>query len=121
MNGKSFIYGILLGGTIAGISTLLTTPTSGATRRAQVKSAARNIQSTLNELKQEAIQVKDQVAQALEEGKATVGNIAEEIQVSVDLWQNSIKPHQESIQQNIANLEKELENLEKEMAKNTTK
>ncbi|WP_339149525.1 MULTISPECIES: YtxH domain-containing protein [unclassified Sutcliffiella] len=121
MNGKSFIYGVLIGGAIAGISTLLTTPVSGAVRREQVKDAARNVQATLDELKNEAIQVKDQVAQALEEGKATVGNIAEEIQVSVDLWQNSIKSHQESIQQNIANVEKELENLEKELAKNTTK
>ncbi len=121
MNGKSFIYGLVIGGALAGISTLLTTPTSGAVKRAQVKSAGRNIQSTIDELKNEALQVKDQVAQALEEGKATVGHLAEEIQVSVDLWQNSIKPHQEAIQQNIANVEKELENIEKELAKNNPK
>ena len=119
MNGKSFIYGVLIGGTIAGVSALLTTAESGASRRAKIKSTAQSIQLTIEDLKQEAIHIKDQVTQAMEEGKATVGNIAEEIKVSVDLWQNSIKPHQESIQQNIANLQEELEKLEKKLAKNT--
>ncbi|CAG9622537.1 YtxH domain-containing protein [Sutcliffiella rhizosphaerae] len=117
MNGKSFIWGVLIGGTIAGLSTLLTTPTSGAETRAKVKNAKQNIQLTLEELKKEALIVKEQVTQAIEEGKATVGNMSNEVKVSVDLWKNSIKPHQESIQQSIAVLEKELENLERKVGK----
>ncbi|QFT88263.1 YtxH-like protein [Bacillus sp. THAF10] len=121
MNGKSFIYGVLIGGAIAGVSTLLTTPASGAEARLKVKNTKRNIQLALDEVKQEAINVKNQLTEAMEEGKATVGDLTNEVKISVDLWKNSIKPHQESIQQNIAALEKELEKLEKSIEKNTTK
>ncbi|MBM7620768.1 gas vesicle protein [Bacillus tianshenii] len=117
MNGKSFIYGVIIGGAVAGVSTLLTTPTSGEKMRNRLRSTQRKIQLSINELKDEAMGIKDQVSQAVEESKTVVTTLSNDLKTSVELWQNSIKPHQDSIQQSIALVEKELEKLERNLGK----
>jgi gas vesicle protein len=117
MNGKSFIYGVIIGGAVAGVSTMLATPTSGAKMRNRLRSKKQQIQLSINELKAEAMGIKDQVSQALGESKAVVTSLSNDVRTSVELWQNSIKPHQDSIQQSIALVEKELEKLEKNLGK----
>ena len=117
MNGKSFIYGVIIGGAVAGISTLLTTPTNGEKMRNRVRSTKLQIQRSINEIKDEAMGLKNQVSQAVEESKSVVTSISNDLKTSVELWHNSINPHQESIQQSIALVEKELEELERNLGK----
>jgi len=117
MNGKSFIYGVIIGGAVAGVSTLLATPSSGEKMRNRVRSTKQQIQLSINELKDEAMGIKDQVSQAVEESKSVVTNFSNDLKTSVELWQNSIKPHQDSIQHSIALVEQELEKLEKKIGK----
>ncbi|WP_223700800.1 YtxH domain-containing protein [Sutcliffiella deserti] len=118
MNGKSLISGIVVGSVIAGVSTLLTTPSSGESMRSKVRTTKEQAKLTFTELKSEAMQIKSNVSNVVEESKTVIPNVSKDLKTSLEIWQDSIRPHQENIQDNIALVEKEVEKLEKNLNKN---
>ncbi|WP_096155245.1 MULTISPECIES: YtxH domain-containing protein [Bacillus] len=115
MNTKSFLYGVLIGGVIASVSTLLSTPQNGKQARTNVKRTKDHLQQSFHEIKGEGINVKDQVNKAILVGKSVVTDVSEDLKTSLYTWQNEIEPNKEKIEKNIVEIQDEIEKLEKSL------
>ena len=115
VNAKSFLYGVLIGGAIASISTLLSTPQNGKDARRNVKRTREQLQQSFHEIRGEAVNVKDQVNKAINVSKSVVTDVTEDLKTSISAWQNEIEPNKDKIEKNIVEIQDEIEKLEKSL------
>src|SRR5690625_1618317 len=82
--GKSLLVGFIIGGTISAATTLLSTPTSGRVLRERIKEQSMEWKDMADKLLQDALRLKDQIAQTSKEGVALINNLTQEMQKSVE-------------------------------------
>lgn len=111
-NGKSLLLGILIGGTVSVTATLLSTPESGRAIRGRVKDQTLELKSLLYDLKENGLQLKDQLRRTSRDSAILVKDLTDEMKKSVEEWKNTIEPHQENIYQYLEQIESSLKDLE---------
>ncbi|MBU8905456.1 YtxH domain-containing protein [Desertibacillus haloalkaliphilus] len=109
MKTKSFIAGIVAGGVIGSVATLLTTPLPGKELRHSVKVNYNTTKDNLLTAKQEGIALKSQFQQTWNEGVNKMKATASEMKDSVDDWKDDIKPHLHQLQKEIDELQKTID------------
>jgi|SRR5690625_366505 len=115
--GKSLLLGFLVGGTISAAATLLSTPTSGRELREQIKVQSKEWKETIDDLIQDGLKLKDQIAQTSKEGIALVNELTQEMKSSVEEWKAAVEPHQENIHEYLEQIEMSLKELEDKIKK----
>lgn len=113
--GKSIALGFLVGGTISAATTLLITPSSGRELRTQIKENSVEWKKTVDDIIQDGLRLKDQIAKTSKEGAALINELTTEMKTSIEDWKNAIEPHQESIHDYLEQIEASIKDLEEKI------
>lgn len=110
--GKSILLGILVGSTASAVATLLTTPSSGKDVRVRIKDQSFEWKNSIDELIQEGLNLKDQIAKTSKEGAALINDLTQEMKTSIEEWKIAIEPNQDNIHDYLEQIETSIKNLE---------
>ncbi|MGM0841200.1 MAG: YtxH domain-containing protein [Bacillota bacterium] len=113
MNKKSLAYGLLIGGVVGGVASLLTSPSSGKDIRAQIKDKKDDWTGVIEEMKVNISELKDSIGTLSQEGKETVMQLSKDLQASFKQWQASTEPNNRRLQEEIQSIQRTIEDLEK--------
>ena len=113
--GKSFLAGFFIGGVASAITTLLYTPSSGKDLRKRIKTQSLEWKRLADQLMQDGLRLKDQIARTSKEGVALMGHLTQEMKKSVEEWKSAVEPHQENIHGYLEEIESSLKDLEKKI------
>lgn len=108
----SFFTGLIVGGIVGGIATLLTTPSSGKELRANLQANRKRLDTTLQQLKNESIILKNQMKEAAIEGTQVVKEVSADIKNAINQFKQEIEPHKIELQKEIDEVEKKIKQLE---------
>ncbi|MGM0753349.1 MAG: YtxH domain-containing protein [Bacillota bacterium] len=121
MNKKSLAYGLLIGGVVGGVASLLTSPSSGKEIRAQIKDKKDDWSEIIDEMKVHIGELKESIGTLSQEGKETVLQLSKDLQASFKQWQASTEPNNRRLQEEIQSIQRTIEDLEKSInTANTT-
>ncbi|WP_044337787.1 YtxH domain-containing protein [Rossellomorea aquimaris] len=121
MNKKSLAYGLLIGGVVGGVASLLTSPSSGKEIRAQIKDKKDDWSEIIDEMKVHIGELKESIGTLSQEGKETVLQLSKDLQASFKQWQASTEPNNRRLQEEIQSIQRTIEDLEKSInSANTT-
>ncbi|WP_313799200.1 YtxH domain-containing protein [Cytobacillus sp.] len=112
MKTKSLLIGFIIGGTVAGISTLLSAPAPGRDTRNKIQEKKKCIQNQMIELKKKVIHVKDATIHASKEGKKEILAFSSDVKNSINKWKADILPHQQELQKELQAIESAMNELE---------
>ncbi len=110
--GKSILLGILVGTTASAVATLLTTPSSGKDVRVRIKDQSFEWKNTIDELIQDGLKLKDQIAKTSKEGATLINELTQEMKTSIEEWKIAIEPNQENIHDYLEQIETSIKDLE---------
>lgn len=110
--GKSILLGILVGTTASAVATLLTTPSSGKDVRVRIKDQSFEWKDTIDELIQDGLKLKDQIAKTSKEGATLINELTQEMKTSIEEWKIAIEPNQENIHDYLEQIETSIKDLE---------
>jgi len=110
--GKSIAIGFIVGGTISAATALLTAPSSGRELRRQIKEQSLEWKRIVDDIIQDGLRLKDQIAKTSKEGVALINELTSEMKTSVEEWKNAIEPHQENIYEYLEQIESSIKDLE---------
>ena len=96
---KSLLLGFIIGGTVSAAATLLSTPSSGRDLRDRVKEQSLEWKEMLDNLFQDIMNLKDQIAKTSKEGVALINDLTQEMRSSIEEWKIAIEPNQENIKE----------------------
>ncbi|MGF3102102.1 YtxH domain-containing protein [Rossellomorea sp. DUT-2] len=113
MNKKSLAYGLLIGGVVGGVASLLTSPSSGKDIRAKIKDKKDDWTGVIEEMKVNIGELKDSIGTLSQEGKETVMQLSKDLQASFKQWQASTEPNNRRLQEEIQSIQRTIEDLEK--------
>ncbi|WGG47095.1 YtxH domain-containing protein [Rossellomorea sp. DA94] len=113
MNKKSLAYGLLIGGVVGGVASLLTSPSSGKEIRAQIKDKKDDWTVVIEEMKGHIGELKESIGTLSQEGKETVLQLSKDLQASFKQWQASTEPNNQRLQEEIQSIQRTIEELEK--------
>lgn len=112
---KSFLIGFALGGVASATATLLTTPSSGRKLRGKIAEQSLEWKEMADNLLQDALRLKDQIAETSKEGVTLINNLTQEMKKSVEEWKIAVEPHQENIHDYLEQIELSLKDLEEKV------
>jgi gas vesicle protein len=121
MKGKSFLVGFLIGGAVAGISTLLTVPSSGEKTRMNMKANTDVWIKHFSEVKDCIKELQKTLSSSSLEGKAELKNFISDIKTVVSDWKQEIHPHQQELQKELQEIEYSIQELESNIYKKSDK
>ncbi|MBS3680529.1 YtxH domain-containing protein [Ornithinibacillus massiliensis] len=113
--GKSLMLGIMVGGVVGAVTTLLTTPSSGKEFRNKVKDQSQEWMELLENLKLDGLRLKNQIAATSKEGVSLIKDLTHEMKSSIVEWKESVEPHQKNIHQYLEQIESSLKDLEEKV------
>ncbi|WP_409253342.1 YtxH domain-containing protein [Bacillus sp. SCS-153A] len=117
MKIKSITYGILAGSAIGALATLLSAPQSGKELKGQIEKNKDEWKAVFNEIKTNAVEVKDAVSRLSTEGKQTITLLKDDMQHSIQAWQGNTEPNIQHIKDDISAIEQLAENMERTVSK----
>lgn len=115
---KSFLLGFMIGGVASATATLLTAPSSGKELRGKIVDQSLEWKEMADSLLQDALRLKDQIAETSKEGVTLINNLTQEIKSSVEEWKDAVEPHQENIHDYLEQIELSLKDLEEKVKNN---
>lgn len=114
MNKKGFILGVLVGGVAGACAALLTTPVSGENLRGQIKDSTNDWMKMANDIKGDAIELKESVSNLTKEGKEIFTELATDVKVAVQEWQQDISSNRENLQKEMQEIQDTIAKLEQQ-------
>ncbi|HEY4553438.1 MAG TPA: YtxH domain-containing protein [Bacillaceae bacterium] len=115
MNKKALTCGILIGGVVGAAAALLSAPLSGKELRNQVKNSKGEWIKIANDLKENAIEIKDSVSKLSQEGKTIFQELAGDVKTAVQEWQQEIQPNKEAMQEEMEEIQNTIARLEQKL------
>lgn len=109
---KAMFCGLLIGGLVGGITTLLVAPSSGRDLRGQLQLNREQLEETLHKLKSESMSLKNQLVLTAKEGKEIVKDVSTDLKRSISQFQQDIEPHKNHLQKEIEEVERKIKQLE---------
>lgn len=114
--GKFMVIGFFVGGTISAATALLTTPVSGREVRIKLKSQGTELASIVEDLVEDGMRLKNQIAKTSKEGVTVITELTEDIKVAVEEWKESISPNQKNIEKYLEQIEASIKELEEKVS-----
>ncbi|HHY74453.1 MAG TPA: YtxH domain-containing protein [Bacillus bacterium] len=110
--GKSLFLGLFIGGLAGAATALLVAPKSGDELKSTISANSKKVKETLNSLKVESTQLKDQVVQASKEGALILKDFSKDVKTSIDSWKKEIEPQKTNILDELKSIEESIQKLE---------
>ena len=121
MNTKSLFVGFISGFTIAGISVLLSTPSSGKEIRYRLKLSKEETTALLQDVKKSVVQLKEDIGTATTVSKTQIQDFVKGVKEALEDWKKDSKMHTTAIQVQIEDVETAIQELESAISPLTTK
>lgn len=118
--GKSILLGILVGTTASAVATLLTTPSSGKDVRVRIKNQSFEWKDAIDEIIQDSLKLKDQIAKTSKEGASLINDLTQEMKTAIEEWKIAIEPNQENIHDYLEQIETSIKDLEAKLTEEGT-
>jgi len=115
LNSKALAYGILVGGVVGAATALLTAPSSGKELRNQLKESKSEWIRIAQDLKEDAMDIKNSVAKVSKEGKEIIKELAGDVKMAVEEWQRDIEPNIEAMQEEMKDIQNTIAQLEQKL------
>lgn len=115
--GKSFAVGFFVAGTVSAATALVLAPTSGRDIRVKVKEQGAEWKRIAEDIIQDGLRLKDQIAKTSKEGVALINDLTDEMKTSIEEWKEAIEPHQENIYDYLEQIEASIKDLEDKIQK----
>ncbi|MFC4322158.1 YtxH domain-containing protein [Litchfieldia salsa] len=112
-NRKALLLGVLIGGTVGSVSTLLTTSMSGKELRKKIKRNNIIIGNHYSSIKANGLNLVNDLKKATKYSTQELGLLADEIKTSILKWEESTKNSRDRIQKELSEIEDSLKSLEK--------
>ncbi|WP_170006642.1 YtxH domain-containing protein [Bacillus fonticola] len=119
MGKKSLWVGLLAGGAIGSIATLLTTPNSGKVLIQQIRQQAFEWKALLSDSKTSFQEVTRGVKTLTTESKQALSQFVGEVRTSVEDWHEHTNPHMTNIEEEVEQIQRTLAQLEASVSKKT--
>ena len=119
--GKSILLGILVGTTASAVATLLTTPSSGKDVRVRIKDQSFEWKDAIDEMIQDGLNLKEQIAKTSKEGAALINDLTQEMKTSIEEWKIAVEPNQENIHNYLEQIETSIKDLETKLTEQDNK
>ena len=119
--GKSILLGILVGTTASAVATLLTTPSSGKDVRVRIKDQSFEWKDAIDEMIQDGLNLKEQIAKTSKEGAALINDLTQEMKTSIEEWKIAVEPNQENIHNYLEQIETSIKDLETKVTEQDNK
>lgn len=113
---KSLLLGFLTGGTVVGLITLLSAPTSGKETRRKLLENKNLVVEELNELKQNLLEIKDSVTIVSTEGKSAIIEFVQDVKVALQGWKADTSEIKDELAKEFKELGQTIEDLEKQLS-----
>lgn len=118
--GRALLLGFIVGGTVSAVATLLTAPSSGRELRGRVKEQSLEWKEIVDDIIQEGLRLKDQLAKTSKEGAALINELTQEMKSSIEEWKVAVEPHQENIHDYLEQIESTIKDLEEKIQETKT-
>lgn len=112
---KSFTLGFFFAGTVSAATALVLTPASGKDLRNKVVDQGAEFKKIAEDLIQNALKLKDQIAKTSKEGAALISELTDEMKTSIEDWKEAVEPHQENIYDYLEQIEASINDLEEKL------
>lgn len=120
MSGKSLVFGFITGSIIGGAIALLSTPKTGNEVQQLLASNVNNLMSSLSNVKEKTLQLKNQVETVAKDGANTFKTVSTDVKNSISEWKKDVEPTVNDIQKSIQELHETIDQLEKEIKRPLT-
>lgn len=121
MKGKSLLIGFISGFTVAGVSVLLSAPSSGQELRVKLKQSKDETMDLLQDLKRSIVQLKDESVSATAVSKTQIQAFVKGVKEALEEWKQDSQAHTSAIQIQINDVETAIQELETAISPLTTK
>ncbi|MDQ0232309.1 YtxH domain-containing protein [Metabacillus malikii] len=111
-NGKSLMYGLLVGGLLGGLATLLVTPSSGKQVRAQLQNNRNKISHSVHQVRNDSLSLKNQLVESFKDNSKVIKEVSTDFKKSLGHFKEDIEPHKTQLQKEIKEVERKLKQLE---------
>ena len=120
-NIKSMLIGMAVGSIIGGISTLLSTPSSGRDLRHTLHNNKESLLANINNLKEDSLNVKDQVIKSSVTGKKSISTFSDEMKEPFETWFTETKKSKLKIEEELRQIDQSIQKLEQTFTPKQTK
>lgn len=121
MKGKSLLIGFISGFTVAGVSVLLSAPSSGQELRVKLKQSKDETMDLLQDLKKSIVQLKNESVSATTVSKTQIQAFVKGVKEALEEWKQDSQAHTSAIQIQINDVETAIQELETAISPLTTK
>ena len=118
---KSILIGMAVGGVIGGISAPLTTPTSGRNLRHTLHNNKESFLTNIINLKEDSLNVKDQVIKASDTGKRFISTFSDELKEPFETWVTETEKSKLKIEEELRQIDQSIQKLEQTFTPKQTK
>lgn len=116
MKTKNVLTGMVIGGVVAGIATLLAAPKSGYETRRTLLANKNEYIGSIKDIKDSAVELKNTVATASKEGKDSIQTFITDVKTAIFEWKLETEENKKSLQEDVMELEDSIKDLETELA-----
>ncbi|WLR53961.1 YtxH domain-containing protein [Mesobacillus subterraneus] len=116
MKAKKVLAGMVIGGVVASIATLLSTPKSGYETRRTLIANKNEYMESIKDIKDSAVELKNTVATASKEGKASIQTFITDVKTAIFEWKLETEENKKVLQEDVMELEDSIKDLETELA-----
>lgn len=121
MKAKNVLAGMIVGGVVAGIATLLAAPKSGYETRRTLLANKDEYLGSIKDIKDAAVELKNTVATASREGKDSIQTFITDVKTAIFEWKLQTEENMQGLQEDIKELEDSIKDLETELAAENSK
>ncbi|MFV2048679.1 YtxH domain-containing protein [Metabacillus sp. YM-086] len=111
-NKNSLLFGLVVGGVIGSIATLLSTPSSGKELRGQLNLNRKQLEDLLHQLKNESKALKEQLIKTVKDGSVVMKEVSSDFKKTVEQFQQEIGPHKNDLMKEIEEIDMKIKKLE---------
>src|SRR5699024_8439804 len=101
---------------VSAATALLVTPSSGKDLREQIKSQSGEWKRIVDDIIQDGIRLKNQIATTSKEDVALINELTDEMKTSIDEWKEAIELHQENIHEYLEEIDASIKDLETKLS-----
>ena len=121
MKAKSLLIGFISGFTAAGVTVLLSTPSSGQEVRLKIKQSKDETGALLQDVKRSIIQLKEECISATSVSKNQIQSFIKGVKEALEEWKHESQTHTTAIQVQITEVETAIQELETAISPLTAK
>lgn len=113
MKLRPIIFGFITGAVVAGVTTIMTAPSSGRELREKIQSGKHELFTTFDDLSLKIRRMQEAIVEAGQVSIETGKTFVSDVQSLIENWKNEIEPNKTELINNVQEIEQSIHELEK--------